>query len=152
MNQLPLLIRLNELNALVEYLTYQSHVSAMACEHLRAEGPYASSFGARVHLLFMGTYQIATELKKREQEDRVLRILFPLIGVLDRSPSLYESLKRGALIELAGIFQQFGHDWESEQLLRRASSTQDASLSDATDFPSTSLASSLSKTSETNNT
>ena len=120
----------------------------MACEHLRAEGPYASSFRARIHLLFTGTYQIALELKKREQEDGALRILFPLIGALERSPSLYDSLKRGALLEIAGIFQQSGHDWESEQLLRRASNLHDLSPSDVTDFPSTSLASSLSKTSE----
>ena len=121
----------------------------MACEHLRAEGPYASSFRARIHSLFTRTYQIALELKKREQEDRALRILFPLIGALDRSPSLYDSLKRGALLEIAGIFQQCGHDWESEQLLRRASSMQDGSPTGTTDLPSTLLANSLFKTSET---
>lgn len=120
----------------------------MACEHLRAEGPYASSFRARIHVLFTGTYQIALKLKKREQEDRALRILFPLIGALDRSPSLYDSLKRTALLEIAGIFQQCGHDWESEQLLRRASSMQDGSPYGATDLPSTLLANSLFKTSE----
>ena len=121
----------------------------MACEHLRAEGPYASSFRARIHLLFTRTYQIALELKKREQEDRALRILFPLIGALDRSPSLYDSLKRGALLDIAGMFQQCGHDWESEQLLRRASSMQDGSPTCTTDLPSTLLANSLSKTSGT---
>ena len=93
-------------------------------------------------------------MKKREQEDLVLRILFPLIGALDKNPSLYDSLKRGALLKIAGIFQQFGHDWESEQLLRIASSMQDYSPSGATDLPSTLLAStllakSLFKTSET---
>ena len=121
----------------------------MACEHLRAEGPYASSFRARIHLLFTGTYRIALELKKREHEDRALRILFPLIGALERSPSLYDSLKRGTLLEIASIFQQCGHDWESEQLLRRASSMQDGSSTGVTDLPSTLLANSLLKTSET---
>ena len=120
----------------------------MACEHLRAEGPYASSFRARIHVLFTGTYQIALELKKREQEDRALRILFPLIGALDRNPSLYDSLKRAALLEIADIFQQCGHDWESEQLLRRASSMQDGSPYGTTDVPSTLLANSLLKTSK----
>ena len=121
----------------------------MACEHLRAGGPYASSFRGRIHSLFTGTYQIALELKKREQEDRALRILFPLIAALDRSPSLYDSLKRGTLLEIAGIFQQCGHDWEAEQLLRRASSMQDGLPTGATDLPSTLLANSLFKTSET---
>lgn len=120
----------------------------MACEHLRAEGPYASSFRARIHLLFTGTFQIALELRKREQEDRALRILFPLIGALERSPSLYDSLMCGALLDIAGIFQQSGHDWEAEQLLRRASSMQDGSSTGVTDRPSTLLANSLLKTSE----
>ena len=120
----------------------------MACEHLRAEGPYASSFRARIHLLFTGTYQIAIELRKREQEDRALRILFPLIGALERSPSLYDSLMRGALLDIAGIFQQCGHDWEAEQLLKRASSMQDGSSTGVSDLPSILLANSLLKTSE----
>ena len=136
------------MNALIEYLRCQSHVSAKACEHL-AEVPCASSFRARIHMLFIGTYLIALELDRREQEDRVLRILFPLIGALEKDPSLYDSLKREALLRIAGIFQQFGHDWESEQLLRRASSMQDYSPSSAKDIPSTLLAQSLLKTSET---
>ena len=134
---------------MVEHLTYESHAPAEACEHFRAEGPYASSFKARIHLLFTGIYQIALELKKREQEDRALRILFPLIGALNRSPSLYDSLEQGVLVEIAGIFQQYGHDWESEQLLRRASSMQDEPPAGTTDLPSTLLANSLCKTSET---
>ena len=142
-------IRLNELNVLVECLIYQSHVSAKACEHLRAEQPYVSSFRARIHLLFVETYRIALELNKRDQEDRVLRILFPLISALDKNPSLYDSLKRDPLLKIAGIFQQFGHDWESERLLRKASSIQDTPPPVASDMPSTLLAKSLSKTSKT---
>ena len=141
--------RLNELNALVEHLVHQSHASAIACEHLPSEGPYASSFTAMIHSLFTDTYLIALESRKREQEDRALRILFPLIGALNRNPSLYDSLKPDALTEIAGIFQQYGHDWESEQLLRRASSMQVEQPAATTDLSSTLLANSLSKTSET---
>ena len=96
----------------------------------------------------MEIYQIALELNKREQEDRVLRILFGLISALDKGPSLYDSLKRDPLLRIASIFQQYGHAWESEHLLRRASSMQDYSPSGASIHPSILLANSLFQTSE----
>ena len=92
---------------------------------------------------------MALELNKREQEDRVLRILFALISALDKYPSLYDCLKQGALLKIADIFKSYGDRWESEHILRRVSSMDDSLPSDAPDRPSTLLAKSLLETSET---
>ena len=87
------------------------------------------------------------EAKALNEPHLVRWVLFALVFALDQYPRLMDNRKRHILLKIALVFQELGHQWESENALLKIARMHKASALPSPDDPFHLLATSFSKSS-----
>ena len=101
----------------------------------------------KLHLLFIGIYKLSVQAYEQGQYDQARWVLYALLFALDRYPVLCDDRRRGALLKMANMLQDLGHQWECEHILEIMTSMHTASVLPQGEDPCFLLAESLPRTS-----
>ena len=138
--------RLHEFHALGKTLAYVSQPLVAHCHaHGRQQLYHDLPIEDRLHYLFLDIHRIAVGANDINEPYLAGWIHSSLVSSLDRYPRLVDNRKRHCLLKIAVIFQELGHQWDYEHVLKKIAGTYESS-----DLPSLfpRLAESLSTSSQ----